>query len=276
MSERIKLKIGAFSKLMQVTVKTLRHWEQEGLLLPHEVDEWTGYRYYLVDQMQKVNAIRRLQEMGFSLDEIRSLYEADSHTPDLRQLDAKIASCEEELRQLQLRRERLHRMVDAQKQIDRMETISMQTLPAIVVASYRGIINSYAELGNLCVHVIGPEMQRLGCKCPMPGYCFTIEHDKEYKPHDIDIEYCEQVEAMGVDSSIIRFKRLEEVPLALCVKHYGPYETIHASYVKAFAYIEEHGYRVAGPPRANYIDGIWNKEDPAQWLTLIQMPVEKV
>lgn len=31
---------------MQVTVKTLRHYEQIGLLVPDEVDQWSGYRYY--------------------------------------------------------------------------------------------------------------------------------------------------------------------------------------------------------------------------------------
>ena len=45
MSEKTKLKIGEFSKLMQVTVKTLRHYEQMGLLIPYEADKWTGYRY---------------------------------------------------------------------------------------------------------------------------------------------------------------------------------------------------------------------------------------
>ncbi len=46
MRKRTKLKIGEFSKLMQVTVKTLRHYEQIGLLVPDEVDQWSGYRYY--------------------------------------------------------------------------------------------------------------------------------------------------------------------------------------------------------------------------------------
>ena len=54
MSERTKLKIGEFSKMMQVTVKTLRHYEQKGLLVPDEVDEWTGYRYYSIAQMQRL------------------------------------------------------------------------------------------------------------------------------------------------------------------------------------------------------------------------------
>ena len=54
MNFKKKLKIGEFSQLMQVTVKTLRHYEQKGLLVPDEVDEWTGYRYYSIDQMQRL------------------------------------------------------------------------------------------------------------------------------------------------------------------------------------------------------------------------------
>ena len=79
MGNKTKLKIGEFSKLMQVTVKTLRHYEQKGLLAPDEVDEWTGYRYYSIDQMQKLQSIRDLQRLGFSLDEIKELYEDGSH-----------------------------------------------------------------------------------------------------------------------------------------------------------------------------------------------------
>ena len=68
---KTKLKIGEFSKLMQVTVKTLRLYEQKGLLQPDEVDEWTGYRYYNISQMQQLSTIRSLQGMGFSLAEIK-------------------------------------------------------------------------------------------------------------------------------------------------------------------------------------------------------------
>jgi len=61
---KIKLKIGEFSKLCFVTVKTLRHYEKLGLLLPHDVDEWTGYRYYDVNQMKELNDILNLKKTG--------------------------------------------------------------------------------------------------------------------------------------------------------------------------------------------------------------------
>lgn len=89
MSKETKLKIGEFSKMMQVTVKTLRYYEQKGLLLPYEVDEWTGYRYYSIYQMQRLNIIRGLQQQGFTLEEIKELLEDGEQMPSIDQLTQK-------------------------------------------------------------------------------------------------------------------------------------------------------------------------------------------
>lgn len=275
MKYNTKLKIGEFSKMMQVTVKTLRHYEQKGLLLPDEVDEWTGYRYYSIDQMQKLNTIRNLQQLGFSLDEIKEIFEEDSQVPTIEQLSEKIEETQRQLQKLRTRRERLLHWRNTRKNISKMEKFSIQSLPEIIVASHREVIPNYEALGPLCVNVIGPEMQRLGCECPPPGYCFTMEHNQEYFPTDIDIEYCEQVTAMGADSKIIQFKKIEAVPVAICMKHYGPYERFYESYMELFQYIEEQGYQISGHPRCCYIDGAWNQEDSEKWLSIIQIPVEK-
>ena len=274
MSKKTRLKIGEFSKLMQVTVKTLRHYEQKRLLIPDEVDEWTGYRYYNIEQMQKLQNIRDLQRLGFSLDEIKELCDSYSCTPTISQLTEKIEETEAQLRKLIARRNQLIDWRNARKQMKKMEKFSIQSLPEIIVASHREVLPDYAAIGPMCINKIAPEMQRLGCKCPPPGYCFTVEHDREYKPTDVDIEYCEQVEEMGEDSAVIQFKRLPAVPKALCMKHVGPYERFYESFTEAFRYIEEHGLKPVGQHRTCYIDGAWNQEDPEKWLSVIQIPIE--
>lgn len=274
MSKETKLKIGEFSKMMQVTVKTLRYYEQKGLLLPYEVDEWTGYRYYSIYQMQRLNIIRGLQQQGFTLEEIKELLEDSEQMPSIDQLTQKIEETEHQLQLLIKRRSQLLKWLDSHKQIKTMEKVNIQSLPEIIVASHREIIPNYDALGALCVNKIGPEMQRLGCKCPPPGYCFTIEHNKEYRSTDIDIEYCEQVEEMGKDSNIIQFKHLPAVEKALCIKHLGGYERFHESFAEAFRYMEEKGYKPVGHTRICYIDGVWNKDNPEQWLSIIQIPIE--
>ena len=274
MCKSTKLKIGEFSKIMQVTVKTLRHYERKGLLVPSEVDQWTGYRYYSIGQMLRFNTIRGLQRQGFTLSEIKELLEDGAQMPSIDLLTQKINETEQQLQVLVERRRQLLKWMDSHKQIKTMKQFSIQSLPEIIVASHREVIPDYTFLGSLCVEKIGPEMQRLGCKCPPPGYCFTIEHGKEHHPNDIDIEYCEQVEEMGQDGSIIQFKRMAAVPKALCMKHVGPYERFYESYAEAFSYMEKQGYKLAGHPRTCYIDGIWNQDDPEKWLSIIQIPIE--
>ena len=274
MSNNTKLKIGEFSKMMQVTVKTLRHYEQRGLLMPEEVDKWTGYRYYSISQMQRLNAIRDLQRQGFTLEEIKELFDDGAQMPGVELLTQKIEETERQLQLLVERRRQLLRWLDSHKQKNTMEKFNIQSLPEIIVASHREVIADYSALGALCVNKIGPEMQRLGCKCPLPGYCFTIEHNPEYAPSTIDIEYCEQVEEMGKESDIIKFKHLPAVPKALCMKHVGPYERFYESYTEAFKYMEEQGFKIAGKPRTTYIDGVWNQEDPEKWVSIIQIPIQ--
>lgn len=79
---------------------------------------------------------------------------------------------------------------------------------------------------------------------------------------------------MGEDSSIIQFKRLSAVSKTLCMRRVGSYERFYESYAEAFAYMEEQGYKMAGYPRTSYIDGAWNQDDPEQWLSVIQIPIE--
>ena len=85
-----KLKIGEFSRLGRVTVRALRHYEEIDLLTPEIVDRDTGYRYYSVGQLQKVFSITKLKSMGYSLEEIRDLWDDDQHFPTVESLEEKI------------------------------------------------------------------------------------------------------------------------------------------------------------------------------------------
>ena len=137
MKYKTKLKIGEFSRLMQVTVKTLRHYETKGLLMPYEVDEWTGYRYYSLAQMQRMQSIRQMQRLGFSLEEIRDLLDDRTQAPSIELLDEKIRTTEKLLAELNERLAKLLEWRDSRKKAKSMEKIIIQELPEIIVASHR-------------------------------------------------------------------------------------------------------------------------------------------
>ena len=163
MMAQTKYKIGEFSRLGRVTVRTLRHYEKIGLLKPGIVDMWTGYRYYGPDQLQKLLSIVQLKQLGFSLAEITELYENDTHYPDIRALESKIRACEEELQTLKARHAQLKSLVAAHKKRMNMEKIYFDSLPSITVAYNRTILPNYDALGMHLVTVVAPEMARLGC-----------------------------------------------------------------------------------------------------------------
>lgn len=272
MKSKMKFKIGEFSKLCQVTVKTLRHYEEIGLLTPFEVDEWTGYRYYNTKQLRQMVRIAYLKRLGFSLEEIACQLEQSDYYLDPELIQSKIEQCNGEIERLKWRLTELENTLH--KQEKSMEKVFEKSLPERIFATHRRKIDSYQELFNLCPNIIGPEMQRLGCECPEPQYCFTVEYNEEYAV-DIDIEYFEAVAKAGEDSELIKFKSLPEVPIALCVNHYGAYEKMPETVAELFAYAEANGYELSDRARFCYIDGIWNKESVDEWLTEIQLPVKR-
>jgi len=64
-------KIGEVSKLCDISIKTLRYYEEFGLIKPVEVDKYTGYRYYDKCNIEIIYKIQFLKELGFSLQEIK-------------------------------------------------------------------------------------------------------------------------------------------------------------------------------------------------------------
>ena len=73
----IMYRIGAFSKFGKTTGKTLRHYDEVGLLKPALVDGENGYRYYTTSQLTALHEIVALRQMGFSVAETLSI--VDGH-----------------------------------------------------------------------------------------------------------------------------------------------------------------------------------------------------
>lgn len=78
------LSIGEFARLGGVSVRMLRHYDDLGLLRPADVDEWTGRRRYEVDQLEALNRIVTLKELGFTLQQVGGLLEDGVDTAEVR------------------------------------------------------------------------------------------------------------------------------------------------------------------------------------------------
>lgn len=172
-----------------------------------------------------------------------------------------------------LKVKRIEVYIDSLREENIMENnVIIKDLPEVIVASMRRVVKNYEEFNSFYPEM-GKLMAKHGVKCAVPGYCFSLYHDGEYKEKDIDAEICEAVDKMYESKDGITYRVIPAVKAA-CILHKGPYTTIGKSYQAIMSWIEKNNYEVIDLPRESYIDGIWNKDNPEDWLTEIQFSVK--
>lgn len=265
-------RIGLFSKLGKVTIKTLRYYDEMNLLVPAHIDE-NGYRYYTTDQLFRLHEIVSMKQMGLSILEIKALLD---HHDIVTILDQRKKELELELSDITIQLSRLtNYILEKQEEKEMVYQAVIKEIPKCIVFSMRQSMPNYAYL-NERMPFVGEKVMKMNpeLKCTQPDYCFTINHDRAYKETDIDIEICQAVETFGSDSEGIVFKEMPEITV-VSVLHQGNYETLREAYTYALKWLEDNGYVMSGSPRESFIDGVWNKNVDTEWLTEIQVPITK-
>lgn len=269
-------KIGEFSKLCRISVKTLRYYDEVGLLRPASVDRFTSYRYYSAEQVSQLNRILALRDLGLSLEQVGQVLQGGLSAEQLRgMLRLKQAELEQHLAEEE---DRLRRVAARLKQIEQegaMPTneVVLKEVPALRVAALRGIVDNYGAQGVLW-NELGEYMQRRGLK--PTGPCFTIDHGEEYRERDVDLEVCEPVDAALDDAGAVRVYDLPAVPQMASTVHHGSYDGLYAAYQAFMAWIESNGYRIVGPNREIYLRNMANHGvTPDDLVTEMQLPVAK-
>ena len=262
------LKIGEFSKLSHTTVKALRFYEKEGLLIPASVDEWTGYRLYESSQLETAAKIKSFRQLGLSIDEIKSIFSGEDV---MHVLSAK----EEDLRKLQQKTELQISLINYFMEEKEMKyQVTLKEIPEMIVYTSETELAKYEDAMQW-IPSVGEECLRLnpGIKCAEPPYEFCEYPDGEYKETNVRIRHNEAVTTFGKENERIKFSTLPAAKV-LSIYHKGAYDTIGKAYAFIMEYAEKNGYEIAGLARESYIDGIWNKELVSDWLTEVQLPVK--
>ncbi len=269
------IRIGDFSKLSRVSVKTLRYYDEMGLLKPVEVDRFTGYRLYEFSQLAILHRILALKELGFSLEEIGRLLDDGLSVEQMRGM---VKLRETEARQkVQVEAERLRRVEAWLSQIEQENEMSkydvvIKNVEAVKIASVRDVVPTPPDQGGLWGELEG----YLAMQHVRPnGACFTLYHDEEYKERDWDLEVCEPITDALTESKRVKVRLLPAAQMA-CAIHNGPFTTINEAYAAIGKWIDANGYRIVGPCREVYLKPAKNgsQTDP-DTVTGIQFPVEK-
>jgi len=271
------LKIGDFSKVSRVSVKTLRYYDEIGLLKPSQTDRFTSYRYYTLDQLPRLNRILALKDLGLSLEQIALLLEEQVTPEQVRgMLRLKQAELQQIVDEEQARLERVAarlRQMESEGTMPAYEVVIKPVDPMRIVSVKSSAI-SIEEIGSVFSGLFGELWGFVYANQITPaGAPLSLYYTDDPYQSEMVVEVGVPIAQAITETDRIKMSDLPAVTTASTIYH-GSYTNVGEAYSAIVAWIEANGYHIAGPSREVYLH-FDPQGDPAQNITEIQFPVTK-
>lgn len=272
------LSIGEFSKVCEVSTKTLRYYDEIGLINPDEIDPENGYRYYSIRQLKKMLLINRLKSYHFSLEEIKAILELEETQSEeklmftlnrkRREIQEKLTAFEYTLKQMSNDLLNLEKGISIMSYLDNIEVQLVET-KAINILYLRQMLSSddyalgYGKYFSKLYEKIATE------KLTLLGTPMTIYHSPEYNPAGNDTEF-----AIPIEETV---KGTRDLPGGLCAKSVlkGSYPELTSVYARLREWVENEGYELKKPPYEIYLIDPNQATVPEDLVTEVYFPVKK-
>lgn len=272
-------KIGDFSKISQVSMRMLRHYDELGLLKPAHVDPFTGYRSYSADQLPRLNRILALKDLGLSLEEIGRLLDDDLPASELRgMLRLKQAELRQHVDEDQRRLARVEsriQQIEDEGALPRYETLLKPVKPQRVL-SLREVAPSLHDMGDLLFQALLAVRRSVR----QSGHGIAVFYDAQFEHEHLDWEVGFTVGddvtdplPLG-DGRELQVRELPAIDLVASTIYEGSYLGLHLGYSALGAWIEANGYQIQGPNREIFLHIA--PDESERHVTEIQFPVVKL
>jgi DNA-binding transcriptional MerR regulator/effector-binding domain-containing protein len=272
------LSIGEFSKICEVSTKTLRYYDEIGLITPDEINPETGYRYYSIRQLKKMLFINRLKSYHFSLEEIKAILEWEEDQSEERlhtvlnrkrkEIQEKLNVFEFILKQMNSDLANLEKGIPMMSYLGDIEVQLVETKPLNILFMRRMMSRDDYSLGY------GTYFTRLYEKIAIEkltllGTPMTIYHSSEYNPAGNDTEF-----AIPIKEYV---KGTRDLPGGLCAKSVlkGSYAELTSVYAKLREWVENEGYELVGPPYEIYVTDPNQLTAAEDMVTEVYFPIKK-
>lgn len=264
-------KIGEFSKITFMTVKTLRYYDEIGLIIPSDIDENTGYRFYDEENYKTAMYVKALKSYDFTVKEMLDVVPRIKEPNDLtdflleksRQIDDRIASLKKVKKSIESK-------VESLKEVNEMKDdikIEIVEIEEVLVASirYKG---KYQDVGTYLGKIF-KEVGMNGTSAP-----FSMYYDEDYTEENADIEICVPVKKQ-VNKGEVRSRVLPKQK-CVAITHIGPYEELCHSYKAVTDYVNDNKLETILPSREIYLKGpgMIFKGNPEKYETRILIPIK--
>jgi DNA-binding transcriptional MerR regulator len=272
------LKIRDFARLAEVSMATLRYYDEIGLLKPMRVDPETGYRFYTMDQLPHLHRILAFKELGLELTQIARILDEGLSAEALQGM-------------LRLRQAQLQQQIQAeQEQLVRIEARLRSLEPGSALPVYEVVLKAVKPITGVTVHLtpadrahrghwidaIDAILKRYGVKPLDHPLVLHPEDKEEYALRSAEIVV--PIQDRDVPALLTRSEgrltrcELPEVPHMASTFHHGPLSLVMPAYQAIGTWMEHNGYTIVGPRRKICLRRGEHLDDA---LTEIQFPVEK-
>lgn len=280
------LRIGDFSRLAQVSIVTLRHYDDVGLMKPAHIDRFTDYRYYTLDQLPRLNRILALKDLGFSLEQIVRLLNDNIPVEQMKgMLRLRQGDIERQIAEEQIK---LVRIATRLRQIENENNpvrydVAVKSLDALTIASTRQMIPNLFEMGRYrCAAYDRIYNTLANYKIKSNGTELALYHNHEYTETNIDTEMAVVIPVREISKlalAPIGTRQLPASPKTACVVHQGAMLDVTQAIIAVFEWIEANGYRCRQSETRELHH--YGKENELQDFNApvvmeIQVPVERI
>lgn len=272
------LSIGEFSKICEVSTKTLRYYAEIGLLTPEEINPENGYRYYSIGQLKKMLLINRLKSYHFSLEEIKAVLELNMAPSEevlhsalyrkRREIQERLKSLQYTLNQMSQDISNLEKGVPVMSYLDTIEVQLVETRPMSILYVRQMMSREDYGLGygmyfNRLYEKIATQ------KLTLLGTPMTIYHSTDYNPAGNDTEF-----AIPIAEAV---KGTRDLPGGLCARSVlkGAYSAMTSVYAKLQEWIDHEGYALVDSPYEIYVTDPNQVTTDEELITEVYYPVKK-
>lgn len=261
-------RIGEFSRIARVSMRLLRYYDELGLLRPAHIDESNGYRFYKAAQLQDLNRILVLRDLGFGLDQIARALSDGVSSAELRgMLLMRRAEIEQSQAEQALRLRLLESRIGALEgdSEDVPDDVVIRAEPERLYVSLRDRHPSFASAVALALELQREVPRQLG-RGAAAATLIGISHSPEFEPDDLDIELGYALDVEPARLPVLSGRRkleLRRLPaharMATCVRVGSPVQA-HRTTARIARYLESSGYRIAGPNREIFLQPPRNED----------------
>jgi DNA-binding transcriptional MerR regulator len=280
-------RIGDFSLMGQVSIRTLRHYDAVGLLKPAYIDRFTDYRYYTLEQLPQLNRILALKDLGFSLDQIKHLLDDNLPASQIQGiLLLKQVELEQQVQKEQARLNRVKvrlKMIEQEGKVSPYEVI-LKSTNTQTIASARTVVPTLAEMIYLRCSLLRDVYTWLAHDKSHPQAPeITLYHTTEYREQNIDIEMAVGVShnslraTPSISSNNVTLRDLPAVQTMASVIHSGSFHEVGQAIIALLTWTNAHGYVPDGALREIHLFGSENDDniDFNNIILEMQLPVTR-